>query len=736
MSVSSELVEKLGDNTVKIVRNGQIIRLPKQEYDSLQPINPSRFGRFSGRGGAEQRDEALELGLRLVLQQASPLQQSLLTENEIAALAQTNRIVLEQALSSNANNFRASRAAKAQFLNAIRRGDRETVALFERFDAPSYLRGPPGVDVLDPLFIQALNAYAQRNENDLFERLFHRFDHVSFAPDTWEWDVRRVDNIQVVFETIMRQRNMALLQFLIDEMPEEVEEQGMLEWVLLKASEFNWEEAVRYLASTVLVEEANYYSRYMENEDKTPLVYWIKRKNLRMIIEILRRRDPVEQRAMLRSRPEDDDEIAIVEALRMGPDALDIVKWILSNSKRGESVCGRDTLALITALHYTDPLGNVIEAPTEIVAQIIRDYATNYGAPAVADAAAGGGGAAAAAAAAAGGGGGAAIFSPQANVQDFSLRVYRQSPLLACCKFRETDTVECARLILDAGADPNEMHRDTDFTSPLIEACRRNNIPLARLLLQRGANPNTARNRYTSLRASKLLETPLLVATTKNSREMIELLLTAGADPLQKITVKVGAEQKSEEFLTALLYYGIDPIVDFATIRFLIQEKRFRTTDHNFLFELLENLKEEDAAGNVSIIEGGRDLFLTALEGSPPPYVVAILRRLMNLILSDSFEEYAQAYAEFVLSIDPNALTIEALFDAILDEDARKVAFILSKISREKLRQIAVYQKALFNFTGTALDFAIARRRDIDPSRSRDEIEVVLSIVRMIQDKM
>jgi hypothetical protein len=727
------MVEKLGDNTVKIVRNGQIIRLPKKEYDSLQPINPSRFGRFSGRGGAEQRDEALELGLRLVLEQASPLQQSLLTENDIAALAQTNRIVLEQALSSNANNFRASRAAKAQFLDAIRRGDRETVALFERFDAPFYLTGPPGVDVLDPLFIQALNAYAERNENDLFERLFHRFDHNAFAPDAWLWEERREDNLQIVFETVMRQKNMHLLRFLLREMPDEEKERGMEEFVLVKASEFNWEEAVRLLASTVLLDTVFYRGSYLSDEHrKTPLVYWIRRKNLRMIIEILRRRDPEEQRAMLTMRPDDDseEEIAIVEALRMGPDALDIVKWILSKSVRGDSVCGNDTLALITALHYRDPLGNKFEAPTEIVAQIIRDYATNYGAPPVAAAAAGGGGGAAAAAAAAGAAG---IFSPQANVEGFSLVVDRKSPLLRCCYFRKTDTVECARLILDAGADPNEMDYKTD--TPLIEACRLNNIPLARLLLQRGANPNLGRTKYTVLRVGKVCETPLLLATLNNSREMIELLLNAGANPLQRVKIKEGDTRSSVDFLAALLLYDFYEEEDIATMRFLIQEKRFRSTDINFLYGLLSNLKKLDAANNVLYQEGTREVFLTALEGIPPAIVSDALTRLMQLILSDKFDKYAQLDAGFVFSIDPSALTLQNLFDAILDEDVNKVAFILSKFSRERLRQVTVYQKSGVNFSGSAVDFALQRRRSIDPARSRDDIETILLITKMIQEK-
>ncbi len=840
MSVSSELVEKLGDNTVKIVRNGQILRLPKQEYDSLEPVNPSRFGRFSGQGGAERRDEALELGLRLVLnenQPSSPNVASFLTEEDVAALAQTNRVVLEQALRSNANNFRASGAAKAQFLGAILRGDMETVRLFERYEAPFYgFLGPVDdmqvearVNQTERYFMLALEALAEGGHNESFQRLFERFPIQAFNPSFWYWKKRRTDNIQVVFEEVMRTKNMALLRFLVDETPQELMEEGIYEWMLIKASEFNWEDAVRFLSSTVLP-TSNYYTLSAYDE-QTPLVYWIKRKNLRMILEILRRRSPEEVRGMLRSTfGINYEESAIVEALRMGPEASDIVKFILSKSVRGESVCDcgwapRDGLALITALHYRDPLGNEIEAPTAVVAQIVRDYTTNFYLPgglvgdladrvsalaaeggeeaeaasaaaeslglyaeairrnaggaasaAAASSAAAGGGAgsasaasasssaAAAAAASAGGGAGRlqprlTIFSPQVG-EGLRVENYELSPLLACCKFRQTDTVECARLLLDAGADPNEMHEDTGNTTPLLEACRRNNLPLARFLLDRGADPNTASKRFTLIRAiakAKVCESPLLVAVVLGNRELIELLLSRGANPELSVTVKKPNSARTKiQFLSALLYYGIgtdrgDRQVDMATLQFLILEKGFRTSDEEFLEECILQEIIEFHGGKLFISESGRRLFLTSIEGLSAKRVSDILRKLIFLVFANNEDvlannediDYFIVNVEFLLSIDPTLIKElhKEIFRSIYFKDTEKVAYLLSKLSKDDLRKPTTFP----GFTGTALEYAKemkksyrATKSDIaaEVAKSQAELQRILNIIAMIERKM
>ncbi len=77
----------------------------------------------------------------------------------------------------------------------------------------------------------------------------------------------------------------------------------------------------------------------------------------------------------------------------------------------------------------------------------------------------------------------------------------------------------CARLLLDAGADPNQSWRDRDtdpFLSSLYGAAGKNHDPeLTRMLLEAGANPNDGESLYHSIET--------------HDRTCMRLLLEAGA---------------------------------------------------------------------------------------------------------------------------------------------------------------------------------------------------------------
>ncbi len=84
---------------------------------------------------------------------------------------------------------------------------------------------------------------------------------------------------------------------------------------------------------------------------------------------------------------------------------------------------------------------------------------------------------------------------------------------------------EAARVLLDAGADPNVLATSSFArVPPLGTAAFVQSVPLARLLLDRGADPNRAgEGGFTALHA----------AAQNGDEDLARLLLERGADPSQ-----------------------------------------------------------------------------------------------------------------------------------------------------------------------------------------------------------
>ncbi len=99
---------------------------------------------------------------------------------------------------------------------------------------------------------------------------------------------------------------------------------------------------------------------------------------------------------------------------------------------------------------------------------------------------------------------------------------HHETPILSACD-EEPESVEPARLLLEAGANPNV--RRSDGESPLRLAARYKNVALAELLLKHGAAETI--DDFGGDRSW----TALGHAAHNLDRPMIELLLAAGADP-------------------------------------------------------------------------------------------------------------------------------------------------------------------------------------------------------------
>jgi ankyrin repeat protein len=83
---------------------------------------------------------------------------------------------------------------------------------------------------------------------------------------------------------------------------------------------------------------------------------------------------------------------------------------------------------------------------------------------------------------------------------------------------------ESARLLLEAGADPNDVQPDN--VSVLVLAAHSGNGNVARLLLEHGADPNAFASGYAALHAAVL----------RSDVELVKALLARGADPNRRTT--------------------------------------------------------------------------------------------------------------------------------------------------------------------------------------------------------
>jgi len=137
------------------------------------------------------------------------------------------------------------------------------------------------------------------------------------------------------------------------------------------------------------------------------------------------------------------------------------------------------------------------------------------------------------------------------------------SPIIAGAASNEVETV---RLLLDAGAKPNDFPKSNDpradaagagFRTPLMWASFYNNVPMTRLLLEHGADPNL----------STYFGSPLSQACWADGFEAAEVLIDHGASVNSKDMVAsftplhwaAGSELPRAHLVKLLLASGADP---------------------------------------------------------------------------------------------------------------------------------------------------------------------------------
>jgi ankyrin repeat protein len=106
-------------------------------------------------------------------------------------------------------------------------------------------------------------------------------------------------------------------------------------------------------------------------------------------------------------------------------------------------------------------------------------------------------------------------------------------------------SVQCLRLLIENGADPNSVYTQADAELPvLFSACMANNVGIVRVLLERGAKANDNESVHHS--------------AERNHRECLELLLSHGAE-LGPALYFVAQSRGLIEGAEWLLEHGADP---------------------------------------------------------------------------------------------------------------------------------------------------------------------------------
>ena len=110
------------------------------------------------------------------------------------------------------------------------------------------------------------------------------------------------------------------------------------------------------------------------------------------------------------------------------------------------------------------------------------------------------------------------------------------TPLMLALLNKGAAGLECAQLLIHAGADVNQARSEADFT-PLVYAADAGLVEVAKLLLENGADVNQG------VKLSSGVATPMTLAVLHNHRGVIELLAQYGGKESGECVIGIHPEE-------------------------------------------------------------------------------------------------------------------------------------------------------------------------------------------------